>query len=1090
MLSRHQVSLCLLFFFVLIASAPLFGARKPDTQSSGNGLFFNCPPTPGGPTCPVLNSQGAVTLSGTDAGGNAVSVTISLYDWGFYPCTTKSCQPAVINSAVLDVVLTGSDSVGIQSFVVKGIVTNPGYVTCGGPGSTVGLSCLLGPAPDGASDIQQPTPIAGSDYSTTLNTRWDFGGLPPSSPPLPAIPFDQLVCSPSGFDAICGQASTTLGEAILTITNSVASNHLSTSPANYLVTLTDGTQLGSFVIPASPTTHAPNNTQATATLITAEVYHDYNDTSLAFPGINADGSPSYPAGFALAPVPPTSSSQFTSCYPINSVTGKPDTRTFRTVWYTYTAPLNGSITVSTVGSRYDTLVYVFTGSATQPTPVSCNDDPITGLLQGVTTFNAIQGTTYQMVVYEAPPFQTNAPGALTGYPLSVDGTLYFNFQFSTIPPKTTTSLTSLPNPSVFGQSVTFTAKVTSKRPGIPTGTVTVREGSTVLGKGSLGGGGTASISGIPTATGTNTITATYSGDSNFNSSSGSTSQTVSQATTTVTISSNNNPSGSGQPVTFTATIKPQYSGQATGAVTFNDSNGTTLGSAAVKSNVATLTTTTLTVGTHLITAIYGGDTNFGGSTSKALSQVVKYASATSLTSSPNPSTSGSVVNFTVRVTSTGGTAVGTVQILNGTGVLTTLTLQSGTASYSTSQLGVGSNTITAVFSGNSKTAGSTSPPINQVVNFPPYFSVIHAFSGGDGSDPIASVALDGSGNLYGTTVYGGANGLGTVFKVDTTGTETVLHSFTGQGGDGANPYAGLVLDAQGNLYGTTNAGGNLSCGQYSGCGTVFEVTTGGAEKVLYAFQGGTDGLLSQTGLVRDAQGNLFGTTYAGGNLGCDFGFGCGTVFKLDPTGAKTILYNFSGTDGQAPQQLTLDSTGNLYGTTYYGGVYGDGTVFKLDTTSHLTLVYSFTDGPQDGSRPAAGVLLDSQGNLYGTTTSGGANYVGTVFKVDTTGQETILYNFTGTAGDGEQPYAGLVLDSQGNLYGTDFNGGNNSLGGTVFKINANGTETVLYRFTGSGGDGFRPEAGMVMDASGNLYGTTTSGGTAGNGTVFRLTPPY
>jgi hypothetical protein len=601
------------FLFILV-SLPLFAIRRADTGTSKNGLFGSCPAKPNGNTCPYLGNEGTATLNGTDASGNTVTVTITLYNWGKYVCTQSSCQPnPVINSAVLDLTLTGSDTVGIESLAVKGLLSNPSYVSCEGPDGTVGLACIVSPEPDG-SDVQEPTPIANADHT---NTRWDFGGVPASNPPPPAIPFNQLACkSDSSSDSICTGAP--LGEAVLVVSNSVAQNHLGTAESNYLVTLTDGTKLGTLAVPASPTKHAPNNTQATETVITEATFRDYTDTSEAYPGMKGDGTPNYPTGFALAPVPPPSSSSFPSCYPTNKLTGLPDTRTFRTVWYAYTAPADGSITITTAGSRYDTLVYVFTGSASDPTSVSCDDDPPSGgLLQAVTTFNATQGTNYQIVVYEAPTIQISG----TGYPLSVDGTLYFNFSFSTQPPTTTTTLTLSPDPSIFGHSVEFVVNVTSKRPGTPTGKVTFKDGSTTLGVASLSGG-RASTSAVPSTTGTNVITASYSGDSNFDASSATKDQTVNQATTRTAVTSSQNPSNLGQSVTFTAEIAPQFGGETTGTVTFKD-DSTTLAVVTVSGNKAALTTSTLTAGTHSITVIYSGDSNFIGSTSKVLSQVVK-----------------------------------------------------------------------------------------------------------------------------------------------------------------------------------------------------------------------------------------------------------------------------------------------------------------------------------------------------------------------------------------------------------------------------------------------------------------------------------
>ena len=397
------------------------------------------------------------------------------------------------------------------------------------------------------------------------------------------------------------------------------------------------------------------------------------------------------------------------------------------------------------------------------------------------------------------------------------------------------------------------------------------------------------------------------------------------------------------------------------------------------------------------------------------------------------------------------------------------------------------------------------------------YSVLYTFTGPDGASPTAGLALDAQGNLYGTTFYGGNTscdapyGCGTVFKLDTTGKETVLHSFT-QTPDGAYPDAGLVLDAEGNLYGTTIAGGAYSGIYGNGGGTVFEIASAGVETVLYSFclkANCTDGD-SPSGLVRDAQGNLYGTTESGGGhlRSCE-NLSCGTIFKVYKKGKKFVedrLYSFTGKadSGNPKAGLVLDSQGNLYGTTTYDWGHDEwGTVFKESVVGGKwkeTVLYHFTGGV--GTAPYAGLVLDAQGNLYGTTAGGGTYDQGTVFKLDTTGKETALYSFTGTAGDGASPQAGLVRDAQGNLYGTTVSGGDASCDapygcGTVFKIDASGNETVLYRFTGTGGDGEFPYAGLVQDGQGNLYGTTFNGGSAscsngyggvGCGIVFKLTP--
>ena len=311
-------------------------------------------------------------------------------------------------------------------------------------------------------------------------------------------------------------------------------------------------------------------------------------------------------------------------------------------------------------------------------------------------------------------------------------------------------------------------------------------------------------------------------------------------------------------------------------------------------------------------------------------------------------------------------------------------------------------------------------------------TLLHTFKGKrDGFLPGAGLVIDASGKLYGTTVYGGTHNLGTVFKLNKSGTKTVLFAFSGP--DGANPWADLVRDAAGNLYGTTTTGGSGNCNNGSGCGTVFMISADGTETVLHSFAGGTaDGQTPFAGLLRDADGNLYGTTNAGGTAGF------GTVFELSATGTETILHNFAGypTDGLYPQAvLVRDRSGDLYGTTLEGGAYGYGTVFKLKKTGKEKLLYSFGRGT-DGHNPAAGLVRDNAGNLYGTTQSGGGtgcngNGCGTVFELTKTGIEKVLYSFD-TANQGAVPFAALILDATGNLYGTTSNGGAGY--GTVFKI--------------------------------------------------------
>ena len=369
------------------------------------------------------------------------------------------------------------------------------------------------------------------------------------------------------------------------------------------------------------------------------------------------------------------------------------------------------------------------------------------------------------------------------------------------------------------------------------------------------------------------------------------------------------------------------------------------------------------------------------------------------------------------------------------------------------------------------------------------YKVLHSFTGGkDGAVPDA-VIEDAAGNLYGNTSYGGDYGYGTVFKLSKTGKMGVLYTFKG-GTDGGAPLAGLIQDAEGNLYGTTNYGGDLSCNSgTTGCGVVFKVTKAGKETVLYSFKG-SDGAFPNA-VIEDAKGDLYGTTLGGGDAACFFG--CGVVFKLSQAGEETVLYKFKGgADGDTPLAgVILDAHGNLYGATLYDGRAGCGVVFKLDTTGKETVLHNFTCGA-DGNTPYAGVIRNASGNLYGTTFEGGTIGWGVVFQISERGKEAVLHSFTGNK-DGGDPVAGVIEDAEGNLYTTTSSGGANNVG-TVFKLSRTGKGTALYTFTG-GADGGVPLAGVIQDTEGNLYGTTSAGGdpscgieNSGCEVVFKLTP--
>ncbi len=363
------------------------------------------------------------------------------------------------------------------------------------------------------------------------------------------------------------------------------------------------------------------------------------------------------------------------------------------------------------------------------------------------------------------------------------------------------------------------------------------------------------------------------------------------------------------------------------------------------------------------------------------------------------------------------------------------------------------------------------------------FQVLHSFTGGasDGMYPFSSLVVDGSGNLYGTTVNGGPSDGGTVFRVKTDGTGfQLLHSFAGGVSDGSSPFASLILDGSGNLYGTTYQGG------LSNLGIVFSLKTDGTGfQLLHPFAGGvSDGSNPQASLIVDGSGNLYGTTYFGGNSNL------GTVFsvKIDGTGFQ-LLHSFAGgaSDGDTPQaSLTLDGSGNLYGTTLYGGTSDAGTVFKVTTVGTLfQLLHPFAGGASDGSHPWASLILDGSGNLLGTTGNGGPSDAGTVFRVKTDGTSyQLLHSFTGGASDGMYPYASLILDGSGNLYGTTYQGGAYNVG-TVFTVKTNGAGFQLsFTFKGGASDGSNPQTSLILGGSGDLYGTTYLGGAFNAGTVF------
>jgi uncharacterized repeat protein (TIGR03803 family) len=373
--------------------------------------------------------------------------------------------------------------------------------------------------------------------------------------------------------------------------------------------------------------------------------------------------------------------------------------------------------------------------------------------------------------------------------------------------------------------------------------------------------------------------------------------------------------------------------------------------------------------------------------------------------------------------------------------------------------------------------------------------ILHFFNGSDGRDSYSNLIFDAAGNLYGTTCC-------TIFKLSPGAngkwSEKVLHAFDGK--DGISPYAGLIFDSVGNLYGTTEAGGTNQLG------TVFQLSPGAngkwSEKVLHTFRG-RDGYAPYAGVISDTTGNLYGTTIYGGTSGGCGGRGCGVVFKLTPGAdgrwTERVLHNFNGKDGFWPQGgVILDAAGNLYGTTSVGGkplgcgAEQCGVVFELETGANDTWTYRVlhTFNEKDGAYPLVSLLLDADGNLYGTTWQGGDQGIGTVFELmpeaNSRWTEKVLHSFTdGT--DGGYPSASLIFDTAGNLYGTTNWGGSFDCGGrgcgVVFELmpggNGRWTEKVLHVFSDTDTDGIYPDAGLLLDGSGNLYGTTSWGGKFG-----------
>jgi uncharacterized repeat protein (TIGR03803 family) len=376
------------------------------------------------------------------------------------------------------------------------------------------------------------------------------------------------------------------------------------------------------------------------------------------------------------------------------------------------------------------------------------------------------------------------------------------------------------------------------------------------------------------------------------------------------------------------------------------------------------------------------------------------------------------------------------------------------------------------------------------------YTVLYSFAGGtDGAAPMGYLFRDAQQNLYGVTANGGdpscgSLGCGTVFKLGKSA-ETVVERFRGTS-NGQSPVS-VMRDENGNLYGATQSGGTY------GYGAVFKLSAAGQKSVLYDFAGGNTGMDPFSALIRDDVGNLYGTTTAGGNMtACPFN-GCGTVYKLDKNGVHTILHNFSGLpDGEYPVAgLVRDAAGNFYGTTSAGGtgacLGGCGVVFEIDNQGRETVLHDFSGAPYDGATPSASLTLDAAGNMYGTTAAGGTSNAGTVFRLDRRGAMTLLHSFTGLT-DGGKPLSSVTRDSAGNLYGTTNAGGSTACGyagagcGVVFRLDEAGDYSVLHTFTEGADGGFPLWGGLIQDPAGNLYGLASSGGANLQGVVFKIAP--
>jgi uncharacterized repeat protein (TIGR03803 family) len=378
------------------------------------------------------------------------------------------------------------------------------------------------------------------------------------------------------------------------------------------------------------------------------------------------------------------------------------------------------------------------------------------------------------------------------------------------------------------------------------------------------------------------------------------------------------------------------------------------------------------------------------------------------------------------------------------------------------------------------------------------YTVVYSFAGqpNDGVSPNGELVQDAAGNFYGTTMRGGTNNFGTIFKLDPAGNETILYSFTAGPNDGFYPAGGLLLDTEGNLYGTTSTGTDF------GGGALFKLDTNGTFKRVFKFGLAGTGNDPRSRLVTN-KGDLYGVT-ANGGLGCSGASqGCGIIYKMTKGGTETVLYKFTGgADGASPQNIIRDAAGNLYGVAVSSSSVNAGTVWELDTNGQFSVLHAFTGGA-DGGEPLGRLTRDANGNIHGVTASGGDTVCncGVVFRLDNSRHETVLHKFFGHGG-GALPGVGL-LDVGGVLYGTAGAGGDLTCNfgsgcGVFYKVEKTGQYVVLHRFAGSAtGDGDTSVLGaLTLGGDGSIYGATWYGGTGtctggsrpGCGVIFKYTP--